>query len=457
MTERREGHPLPQVSAGDTVAFLLRVALPTFAKGLMIRRQRIVTLAARHELDARAVAELRRLQARYGDGPVRLRVPGRPQAVVLGAEDMTRILAGAPEPFSPATREKIATLGHFEPRASLISRGAERTVRRRFSDEVLESTSPHHSMANHFLAIVRDEASALAGEGAFDWSAYSSAWARAVRRIVLGDGARDDIALTEDLDALRRAGNWSFLRPRRQRLMRRYYTRLSERLEDAEAGSLAARIAALPPDRRDAPTAVPDQVTHWLFAFDAAALAGMRALALLATHPKAYARAREEPAGPANPFLRGTILDSLRLYPTTPVILREATQGVSLPGGTAEAGAHFIIFAPYFHRDDRLPEADRFVPEIWLPGGAADTRPYVPFSGGQAFCPGRHFVPMLAGEMVGSLVRAGDLHLTAGQSLDPDRPLPGTLDHTALSFRLVASARGHSQEAPKTALPQAES
>lgn len=435
MKHPTETRALPRLSAGDTIAFLLRVVLPTFGKGLMIRRPAIVSLAARRDLDTRAVAEMERLAARHGGGARRLLVPGRPQVVVLSAGDLVRVLSGAPEPYSPATREKIAAVGHFEPNASLISRGEERAVRRRLSDDVLESDRTDHTMAGRFLAVVREETAPLVDLEGFGWQDYRRAWMRAVRRIVLGDGAGDDEAVTDDLDRLRRAGNWAFLHPRRRRVMRRYHARLEEHLQRAEPGSLAAAIAARP-RRPDEATA--DQVTHWLFAFDAASMAGVRALALLVTHPEALARARPElDARAPGPFLRGAILDALRLYATTPAILRETTEDVTLPDGTLPAGAHVILYAPFFHRSDAFPEAHRFAPEIWLPGGAAEERPYVPFSGGPAICPARHFVPLLAGEMVRHILASADVSLAAGQALDPGRPLPGTLDHGALRFRLA--------------------
>src|SRR5687767_8643343 len=41
---------------------------------------------------------------------------------------------------------------------------------------------------------------------------------RVIRRVVLGDGARDDTGLTADLDRLRNAANWAYLRPRNEGL-----------------------------------------------------------------------------------------------------------------------------------------------------------------------------------------------------------------------------------------------
>jgi len=57
---------------------------------------------------------------------------------------------------------------------------------------------------------------------------------------------------------------------------------------------------------------------RWLFAFDAAGIATFRTMALLATHPS--------PADPRLEYLRACVLESIRLWPTTLLIVRDSTQ-----------------------------------------------------------------------------------------------------------------------------------
>ena len=57
----------------------------------------------------------------------------------------------------------------------------------------------------------------------------------------------------------------------------------------------------------------------------------------------------------------------------------------------------------------------------------------VPFSAGPARCPGRDLVLLVTSAVLARLLER-DLHLVRGPRLDPDRPLPGTLDHTGLRF-----------------------
>ncbi|MGF1661029.1 MAG: hypothetical protein ACFCVG_00915 [Kineosporiaceae bacterium] len=108
---------------------------------------------------------------------------------------------------------------------------------------------------------------------------------------MLGDSARDDDRLTDRLLRLRRHANWSYLHPKDTDLRDRFLAGVRSRLDRAEPGSLAAVVAETPhhPD-----TQPHRQVPQWLFAFDAAAWATYRALALVLAHPDAVLRLREE-------------------------------------------------------------------------------------------------------------------------------------------------------------------
>jgi cytochrome P450 len=448
---------LPEASLRDRLGFVAKVTAPMLAKGPLIRRPRAVAVSERFDLDGRGVRELRRLRERYGDGPLIVRIPGRTHAVILSPAHVQRVLAETPDPFSPATDEKSAALGHFEPAVSLVSKGDARTERRRFNDQVLENDRPTHAMAAPFLEVVREEMDRLLAEGgdALDWGRFFPAWCAIVRRIVLGDGARDDDALTDLLETMRTRGNWVMLRRRRTDMLDRFRARVGEHLARADEGSLAARIACLPKSGRTAPA---DQIAHYLFAFDPGGMATFRALALVAAHPDALARAREEvadadadaAAGEGRemlPYLRATLLESLRLWPTTPVVLRQTTRDTEWEGGILPKGANVIVFAPFFHRDDSLPFAHRFAPEIWLEEGeAAKERPVrtavdgavalVPFSYGPGRCPASDLVPMVGGAALAAILSARTPRLADPGRLDAAAPMPSILDNYTLAFRL---------------------
>ena len=165
-----------------------------------------------------------------------------------------------------------------------------------------------------------------------------------------------------------------------------------------------------------------------------------RALALLAAHPAAADRARREAQTSSDrhhlPFLRATVLESLRLWPTTPMVLRQTTRETVWEHGVMPANTGVLIYAPFFHRDDaRLPYAHTFAPELWSTERTEADWPLIPFSGGPAICPARHLVQMLSSAVLASLIEERAVRLVPPDRLDPAR-LPGTLDNYSLRFVL---------------------
>jgi cytochrome P450 len=427
-------------SVAETVRVAAQVALPTLLGGVIKRRPAAIAVAEKLQLDRPGVNLLRRLRERHEGRPLKLRVPGRSIELALSAEDVGTLLAGAPTPFSPSTVEKRAALGHFQPHGVLISDAAGRGPRRRFTEAVLEPGRPLHELAAPFARAITEEISVLLGEatqdGELTWDAFNVAWWRLARRVVLGSHARDDSTVTDLLARLRLDANWAYVHPKRKQLREQFHDRLTAHLGRAEPGSLAAVIADVGAEPEVGPA---DQVAHWLFAFDAAGMATFRALALLATHPAALERARTElgDADLAEPqqlsYLRASTLESLRLWPTTPMLLRESTEETSW----GPAGTTVLIFTPFFHRDADLPYADRFEPDIWLDGRAEANPALVPFSGGPALCPGRDLVQFCASTTLANLVRHHGFDQASGPALSPDRPLPATLDNFHLKFTLL--------------------
>lgn len=430
-------HALTRLSLLETCGFLMAVALPTCSKGVIIRRQAAVALAAGLDLDRRAVRHIARLRAHRGAGPLVLGLPGRLEALVLDPGDVRRVLEQTPDPFSPASSEKRAALAHFEPHTSLISEGPERVARRRLQDAALESDTPTHSLAPQFAPFISAAAQRLAGADPLDWRTFSAVWMRLVREVVLGRAAAGDEELTRLLNALRGDANWAFMKPKRKRLRSEFHRRLQAHLERAEPGSLAARVASLvTASSADQPT---DQMAQWLFAFEPAGIATFRALAVLATHPQVLERALADIRQGAgdHAYLRACIVDSVRLWPTTPAILRQARRRTSWPGGELPQGAGFLIFTPFLHRDrERLPVADRFAPEQWIGRDPAENGALTPFSAGPAKCPARHLAPMLGAALLADLLRGSKVRLCRGAKLEPEQRLPATLNHFALAFRL---------------------
>jgi cytochrome P450 len=427
-------HLVPTASPKDTAAAAADVLLPFAARGAIARRPRIVGLAERMDADSRALRRMQRLRDRYGPGPVLLRTPVRSLAFILSAEHVHRVLNGTPEPFATANREKRAALSHFQPHGVLISDASDRAHRRPFNEAALDTHSPIHHLAGGFVAQVREEAEILLDvvdrTGRLTWDDFVTAWWRAVRRVLFGDAARDDHALTDMLTELRHDANWSYLKPKNSDLRARFERQLLGHIRRAEAGSLAELVANLPADERTVPH---QQVPQWMFAFDPAGMTTFRSLALLAAHPAEFTRVRAEVEGqdldkPQElPLLRGVVLESLRLWPTTPSVLRDTTAETTWEAGTLPAGTGVVIFAPLFHRDDQqLPYAHRFAPDEWLRDRTDEDWPLIPFSGGPGMCPGRNLVLLTTSTILASLVRRHTFGLAEPGKLDPSH-LPGTL------------------------------
>lgn len=431
---------LPRATLLDTLAFHRDITLPTLARGLILRRPWVMRIADRLDLDRRAIRRMQALRARYGPGPVLLRMPVRNEAILLEPAQVERVLKSSPHPFAVDSSEKRAALQHFQPQGVLVSGEAERQRRRAINDDALDAHCPRHALAGEFLPWLRAKTSRMAAgaraRGELRWEEFIVDWFTIVRRVLLGEGARDDHELTDMLAQLRADANWAFLRPTRQRLRDAFLQRLTEHLERAEPGSIAGYLA----HHRIPAAEAAQQVPQWLFAFDAAAIATFRALALLASHPEHAARAlreaREALADDTGElrFLRACVLESVRLWPTTPLVLRQAGTRTWWTAGMLPERSGVLIYLPFFHRDPALPFADRFTPGLWLGEVDSGDAALAPFSDGPAYCSGRELTLLLASELLAALV-AGEMPVqSGGHALDPRQPLPATLDAYALAF-----------------------
>lgn len=430
---------IAKAGATDALRLIRDVLLPTMGKGVLRRRPRVVGLLERTGAEERGIRRLQALREAYGARPVLVSLFGRKQLILTDPDDMLRVLRETPATFLSTSDEKSAALAHFEPGASLISDGGERRVRRDFNGRLLDEGCPRHRLAESFQRVVQEEIAALLAalpaEAPLDWERFFEAWNRIIRRTLLGDGAREDTELTADLEKLRAAGNWAFLHPGRPRLRADFQRRLQAHIDRAEPGSLAGLVDQTQ-DHEDARPV--DQFTHYMFAFDPGGMASFRALALLATHESVMTQARDQ-LGHEDPLplLRATILESLRLWPTTPVILRQARRDTDWNGGTIPEGAQVVIYAPFFHRDDAsVDAAHRFAPEHFPEGRAPRGSRFVPFSEGDGICPARDLVPMVGAMALAELLATHTPRLSDPDRLPPGRPLPPTLDNYTLEFAL---------------------
>ncbi|WP_231744815.1 cytochrome P450 [Mycobacterium sp. IS-1590] len=207
------------------------------------------------------------------------------------------------------------------------------------------------------------------------------------RGLVLGDRARDDELITDALMRSRKAGNWSFLSPPHYRARAKFVEGLYRYVEGPERARAVEDAGE------------PDRVA-------------------------------------VRPYLRGCVLESVRLWPTTPTILRDTTEDTRwADGSTIAKGAGLMIVTPAFHRDDELlPFAHSFSPQIWLDGTVRNYPQLVPFSAGPAECPGRNLVLLVTSTLLAQVFSALERDLPSEPKPVPERPLPMTLNQLTLQF-----------------------
>lgn len=442
---------MSQASIYDSLRVFQTVIVPTLAKGVIKRRPWVEAIAQHLGLDTSAVQLLQELRKKYGPSPLLLWLPFRSQVVILDPKDASQVLFGTPVPFTSATKEKKSSLGHFEPNHILIAGPERRAQLRPLHENVLATKDRTHPLMERFQTVINEELDSLlpptstSPETTLDFPTFSEAWFRIVRRITLGDAARDDNDLTTTLDAIRLRGNWGFMAPADDSKISAVQSKLAHYIQTAEAGSLASLLPKDPSSNLD----LVSQITHYLFGFDAAAIATVRALALLGSHPDAQAKARDEAktanSTPDRPFARAVFLESLRLWPTTPAILRELDQDAAI-GGSGHVftkGTGVVVFTPLFHRDtENLEFADRLEPGQWMgEPGKADVdlaKGLVPFSAGPAMCPAHNLVPMVCTLVMGGVLGRGEGLELVKPGLEPGK-LPGTLDHAEVELRVRRS------------------
>jgi len=340
------------------------------------------------------------------------------------------LLDETPDPFATATSEKTGALRHFQPHAVLVTDPPLRAPRRDLNEQALDSHQPVHRHGHRMLEVVREELDGLSGT--LGWNEFRAIWSRVVRRIVLGDTAADDTEITRHLDELRADANWAQFHPRHGAARERFFLALSQYVGTAEPGSL---VEALDSQRAELdPTG---QVPHWLFAFDAAGIALWRLFAVLATRPDAVERLAAEARHPeASPLLAeagAAVQESVRLWPTTLVVLRQSRKDTEWREGVAPAGTEFAIVSSVFHRDEQAIDfAHHFEPSAWLDGRTDGSWPIIPFSAGPAECPGRNVVLLTTSTAVSHVATHYDLDVDPTTRTKLTNPLPTTLNHTPI-------------------------
>jgi cytochrome P450 len=439
---------LPSASLIEGVRFTLQAMLPNVVQGLFRRRPRAVAAATKLNLDRHAVGLIGGISRSHGPGPVWVRVGTDQMLLALCTDDVRRVLEGSPDPFAPDPDAKRRGMSHFQPDALTISRGEAWKNRRRFAEAVLDTAKPVHRLADRFLAVAGEEGAMLldevggAGGRELRWDAFHHSFQRLTRRVVLGDAAGDDEELTDLLATLMDEANG--LPKERSESFEPFMAKLRGYVEAAEAGSLVGLFGEAPADEE---TRVERQLTHWLFAMgDTLPVNAFRALALIASHPRQRAAVEAELAAAGGEggldaggvaslaYLEACLEEAMRLWPTTPVLSRETLEETEWDGASAPAGTQVLISTTFNHRDPERHEfADRFAPEEWTEGGAAEDWSFNHLSHGPQGCPGAGLALLIGTAVLADLMRQRRFRLLEPK-LDPDQPLPHMLDFFRLRF-----------------------
>ena len=443
VTREEETLTTAVATAWESAQILAVVVAPTVAMGTVKRRPWAMRVGQALHIDRIAIRWLQRIRRYRRCDALLVRLPGRTLVVVLHHRAVSSILDET-SIFTPDTHEKHAALVKFQPHGALITRGPIRSRLRDFNEAALQIDEPIHELAGPVSRLVYDETQALMSRTLrtkrCDWTTFEEGWWKTVRSVVFGPHAKRDTDAMDTLDRLRRSANWSYLTPRKWGRRDELGRRLQDHMAAAEKGSLAAYAQEGDPGNPDAW----HQVAHWLFAFDAAGMATYRTLALLASHPRqrelavsqASARPLWEPQ--TLPYLRASVEESLRLWPTTPFLLRDTTQALEWGSARVPAGTAFVIYTPLFHRDrERLGYADAFVPDAWLDGRARSEPGIVPFSSGPERCPGRNVVLLVSAEVLATMLCRAEFVPLRTPNLGPDAPLPATLDPFGIRFAVA--------------------
>jgi cytochrome P450 len=400
---------LPSASIPENIRFNRSVIVPNALQGIFKRRPTAVRAATAIDVDGTGARLLGSLRDKHRGLPVWVRVIKDPALLLLDVADVKRVLEGSPDPFAADPPAKKKGMAHFQPEALTISRGDLWKQRRAFADEVLGQAPKER-----FAELAREE---LTGLGDLDFATLHQGFRRLTRRVVLGDAAREDEALSAQLADLMSEANG--LPDAASEDYPAFAARMEDYVDAAQDGSLAGIATAVqtPPDVRKA-----GQFTHWLFATqDTLALNVLRALALLATHE--------------TDDLPGTLQEAMRLWPTTPMLSRETLKPLAWHQAEVPAGTQVLIVNTFFHRDEvRLGEAaHRFTPEEWGHDGAfTHDWGLNHFSHGPQGCPGAGLAVHVGVAALEAVLKQGRPRLEGGGKLKAGERVPHMLDPFAL-------------------------
>ena len=186
-----------------------------------------------------------------------------------------------------------------------------------------------------------------------------------------------------------------------------------------------------PGDPALTPEELRDEILSMLLAgYETTALALTYALHAVARFPAVQQRVREEAtrvlgSGASDgesckqlEYTRAVLDESLRLYPPSWVVARQAAAPVDVAGYLLQAGTQLLMPSSIVHRDARWFDSPQdFRPERWLSPAPRPRFSYFPFGGGARTCIGNH-AALLSGTLaLATIVQHVELSPTSAEEL----------------------------------------
>lgn len=183
------------------------------------------------------------------------------------------------------------------------------------------------------------------------------------------------------------------------------------------------------------------------------------ALAELINNPSAMAKATQELDSitgktrllhesdlPNLPYLQAVVKETLRLHPTAPLIVREATESCTVAGYHIPAKTRLLVNVWSIARDPtHWPDPSRFDPDRFLnhpPGSDLQSFDLMPFGSGRRSCPGAALALVAVPAVLGRLIQCFEWRVDGGSGIDMEEG-PGISLRRASPLVLIPVPRLH--------------
>lgn len=433
---------IPRMSRFDNARFAVGYTFPNWLQGLFTRRRFWVGVIARLHPDPLGLRLIGRLRRKYRSDLLWARVGRAPTILVLGADAVRRVLDQSPAVYAdpPPKREGMS---RFQPEAVTISRGEAWLQRRRYNEAVLGFGNSVHPLAQNFLAIVREECRELTRPRThvISWPQIERLFERIMLGVIFGGAARDDRYLWATLRKLMRSGNAARL-PAACGLRDEFESVIQSYLTWPRPGSLAGLVAATPTSGL---ASAARQIPHWMFAMNETLAANTaRAMALIAAFPEIQESVQQELSQArcdrpveidALPLLGGCLQEAMRLWPTTPMLMRELIDADSLGAATIARGTRVLIPTTFLNRDlQSCVSAQEFQPRRWIENPADDRFHHL--SNGTQACAGKPLALFLGKSVLATILQGGKFRLRKPR-IPAGRPIPEAFNYFRLRLSVV--------------------